>query len=308
MTLALKRWLKKALPQNIFRKIKIFYRQNIIKKREAVFYLSFKCNYHCPYCVINRSAYYDLFPRDKVKNSWQAWVEVFKKLPPLIIGLSGGEPFLNEDLVELVNNISTKHVINITTNLSLPIDDFIKRVQRRPQITASFHSYEADLNLFKDRVLQLKKAGFPIMINFVGYPQRIHLIPQLKKLFEDKKIMFNVDPYIDPSYKYSSEEIDIIKKYSSNFRSLGFEGPGLKKKCFAGSSHFIILPNGDAYACQSGLHYNCSPLYKNFQVKRSFYLGNLFLDNFKFYTEPVFCDLPCSEACDIESAFVRKIK
>ncbi|MDD3102363.1 MAG: hypothetical protein PHE59_04445 [Patescibacteria group bacterium] len=302
----IKKKIKNILPENCFRQFKYFYRRYVVRRKSAVFYLSYQCNYKCPYCIISRAGYSDIYPK-KCEHSWSEWVDIFKKLPPLIISLSGGEPFLNLGIIDLINNLPSKHIVNITTNLSLPVDEFINRVSRKIQITASLHLYEADVEIFKERVLKLKKANFSVFINFVGYPQKISLIPELKLFFEKHGVHFNVDPYIDPAYKYSSQEIELIKKYAKKFRKMGFKDNTGPQKCYAGSMHFIILPNGDCYACQSGFYYNTSKLYKHFDVSKDFCLGNLFSGTFKFWNKPVICSLPCNEACDIESAFVRRL-
>lgn len=304
--LKIKKFIRQITSEKLFQKIKFSYRKYIIRKRDVIFYLSFQCNYHCPYCVIRRAGYSNIYPRLS-EHAWQEWIRVFKKMPPLIISLSGGEPFLNHDLIELLNQMPKKHTVNMTTNLSLPIDDFIAQIKRKPQITASLHAYEANLDIFKKRVLQLKRAGFSIFINFVGYPQKIHLIPELKIFFEQHQIIFNVDPYIDPGYKYSADEIAVIKKYAKKFRSLGFEEDRRPKLCYAGSRHLVIVPNGDVYACQSGFYYNTSKLHQRFAVSHNFCLGNLFVGTFRFLNQPIVCSLPCNEACDIESAFVKKL-
>jgi len=302
----IKKFIRKEIPEKYFRRLKFYYRKYIIRKKSAIFYLSFLCNYNCPYCIIKRAGYPECYPKG-VEHSWEEWVKVFEKKSPSIINITGGEPFLYPNLIELVNNIPKKHIVNITTNLSLPVKEFINRVSKRFQITASFHSYEADSDSFKNKVIQLKKAGFNIHVTFVGYPEKIYLIPDLKRRFEALDVIFNVNPYIDPDYKYSDKEIEIIKKYTGSLRRMGFEDKCVLKKCYAGSMHSIILPNGDVYACHAGMYYNTSPLHQKFKVKKNFYLGNIFSGTLKFHKKSIICSSPCNEACDIESAFVEEL-
>lgn len=271
-----------------------------LHKIHVVFVPTFSCNYHCPYCLINKEKYVNKYPKIIPYNKW---VKAFSKLSSAVIDITGGEPFCYPKLIQLVEKLPRKHRVMITTNLSFPVDRF-KKIGRDIGITASFHSYEADINSFKSKIVELKEAGFNLTINFVGYPAKMHLIPRLKTFFENLGVTFNVDPYIDPDYEYTKKEIEILKKYIQKKRKLGFDFRDNKpKKCKAGLRHFMIVPNGDVYTCHAGFFYTTSNLHKEFRAKKEeFYMGNLFDGSFRPLKKDKICSYPCSEACDLDYA------
>lgn len=280
------------------------------KINHIIFIPTLRCNYHCPYCLINKINYPQKYPQTS-ERGWEDWVKVFEKIPSSMVFISGGEPFLYSNLVKLIKNLPKKHLVaTLTTNLSLS-DAVLSEIPKKIfQIEASFHPHMAGLKSFTEKVLNLKKQGFQIKINFVAYPKIINLIPTLKDHFEKKiGVIFNVDSYIDPAYHYTPEEIKIIKKYIPKNRKMGYQLNDNKlKKCQAGSRYFIFLPNGDVYTCHAGFYSATSPFHKTENFKEKFYLGNLFDGTFKPLTEPIKCSIPCCEACDITWANPKALK
>ena len=81
----------------------------------------YRCNFSCPYCGI-----YSLKSRGDIKATWQEWVEAFNRLKPGVIDITGGEPFLNKNLIDIVNGLDT--TVAITTNLSQTVLEFAQNV------------------------------------------------------------------------------------------------------------------------------------------------------------------------------------
>lgn len=300
------------VPREMELKLKPYYRTILPDVTNIVFIPTMLCNYRCPYCNILTKARYDKKYPKGVQHEWTEWVKVFDRFPSAIISITGGEPFLYPGLVHLIKNISQRHIIaSLTTNLSLPFDTLLDIPDKGFNITASFHHYMTDRESFKAKIEKLRKCGFKVTVNFVAYPKVMHIIPQLKVYFEEKvHVPFNVDPYIDPSYKYTQKEAEIVRKYvADDRRKLGYSLNDYKpKRCKAGSKYFIILPNGDVYACLAGFYYSTG-FYEKFNLeKEEFCLGNLFNNTFEPLSVWKICALPCCEGCDIEAADVKTLQ
>ncbi len=306
MILRLIKAVIRLLPEEILWKVKPYYRIFLPNVTHIILIPSFVCNYRCPYCLVNRSKYAKIYPR-KIEHGWKEWIEQLNKFPPAMINITGGEPFCYPDILPLVRNIPQKHLLaGIATNLSQPLGEFLKMSNKVLKVATSFHPHMTKKELFKSQIIKLKKSGFNLSINFVAYPQIIPLIPEFKIFFDKIKVKFHVDPFLDPTYEYTKEEAKIVKQYVDDRRNLGFDFKDYKpKSCRAGSKYFVIVPNGDVFACMAGFYYS-NDLYGNLNTKKeNFYLGNLFNGTFEVKKELWVCNLPCNEACDLESADVR---
>jgi len=293
--------LLRVLPEGQARIIRNLY--NSVYSMRIVLYPSFLCNYKCPYCINNKQKIWKKYTR-KMEHGWKDWIEIFNKLPRAKIYIVGGEPLLYPDLVQLINNMPRKHMVSISTNLSLPLDKFLNNLKRDIIISASFHPDTADTELFKKQVLKLKKHGFSTNVYVVAHPSIVPLLPKLKTFFEKEAgAGFNVDPYIEPDsytiHRYTQKEIETIKKcrikFSSNESPYGLDDNELKR-CNAGSKYFIFASNGDVYACHSGLYLSNN---------KKLFLGNLFDGSFKPLKKVMKCSRPC-HSCDMDFASVKK--
>lgn len=300
------------LPEKFLWRLRPYYRAFLPEISNILFLPTFSCNYRCPYCLIHRTEYAKQYP---VKNEIvvSKWLKAFEKFEPSIINISGGEPFIYPEFIKLLLNFPRKHfIVGIHTNLSLVnINKLIEIPNKDFYINASFHPHMVNKESFSKKILELKNIGIKVRVSLVAYPQIIEEIETYKFYFEHLiGVRFNVDPYIDPSYKYSDEELKILKKFSdrgiiSKNRTLcpDFKENKLKQ-CLGGSKYFTVVPNGDVYSCVAGFYYS-TELYEIYnRNKENFYLGNLFQDNFKPLNGPRTCSLPCSEACDIQCAKV----
>jgi MoaA/NifB/PqqE/SkfB family radical SAM enzyme len=282
------------------------------RRNMVIVYPSFFCNYKCPYCVIRKSKRLNDYPRES-EHSWKEWADALNRLPPSDVSFSGGETLLFPGMVSLIQSLALKHKVFLTTNLSSLPDELVEcRLRERLVITASFHPVEADYDSFKERLKILKNSGFKVFVEMVAYPRFLKDVEHYLKRFKmETGITVNVDPYITPEYRYTSDDLMILKKLGIYNRRFGFDfaGKGVLKECKAGMRHFVMVPNGDVFACHAGFYYVTSPLHLEFRArKEDFYLGNIFLDTFKIRKELTHCFMPCSEACDLDGADVREIK
>lgn len=201
------------------------------------------------------------------------WVEAINRLGLDIIDISGGEPFLQTDFIEMLEGINCK--IGMTSNFSQPLTEFVQRItpQKVVSITASYHpSQNMSLDQFCGRIMLLQAKGFNVTTNFVGHPDQMYLIPHVKKQFEGMGFRFHVDPYVayTDHYVFSADEKKFLEPFVGNDRShyLKVKEDGIKM-CSGGQTHLHIQPNGDAYRC-----------YTDFVHKKPS-IGNIFDKSFK---------------------------
>lgn len=254
------------------------------KKKEydkiAMWLLNMECNFRCPYC------FYDDSQRS-MKTRIGDWVR--KKVPAINpyktrfitpeeisrffdgtekrwwIMISGGEPFIYPKFVEIVEKLSQNHLITIGTNLSLPIDEFIKKISPKNiwSFYISMHLGERERQCLSadellEKVKKLRDAGFRTEINFVMYPLLIPRFQEMREKFEKEGFKLEAKvfrgQYDGKSYphSYTKEEREIFYDFipsevdkAASFENLSFLGV----PCSAGNKLIRINPNGSITRC-----------------------------------------------------------
>jgi organic radical activating enzyme len=230
--------------------------------KTALWFITWKCNYKCPYCwETDRSS--PFLPYDKLADAWN-------RLRPGLLDITGGEPFLQPGFISLLERLDTGGRVAITTNLSQDMMPFVERISpvKVTSMTLSVHPTQAmSLEHFIGRCLLLKHRGFWITVNFVMYPEQMHQAAYYKRRFDELDIRFHVDPYGQQSekkFQYNEHELQLLSSMAEEDRK-GFFSTGVRPvRCSAGLNHLLALPNGDVYRCLSD-HINNRGL-----------LGNLF--------------------------------
>jgi len=266
--------------------------------KSAVLFITFHCNFQCPYCWERQAQKHGEMTAVPFIH-WEKWLEALNRLDIETLDISGGEPLLQPGICELIGRLNSRRVA-ITSNLSFNMTEFIKKIPAHKicSMTASYHpTSELSLELFTGKVLLLREHGIPITVNFVGYPEQMYLIPQIKAHFENLGVRFHVDPYAPTKfnpYHFSAEEQEFLSKYVGSDRK-PFDGKreGVKK-CSGGVNHLNIQPNGDAYRCIKD------------KVEGAVPIGNVFSPDFKLNESSTDCkswwDCP---GCDRDKVTVQ---
>jgi MoaA/NifB/PqqE/SkfB family radical SAM enzyme len=250
-----------------------------------------------------------VFPKAGEKT-WQQWVEALEKLPPATIYFAGGEPFLYAGLPDLLNNLPAKHrLTGVVTNLSLPAR-VIQKIKRRIHLNASFHREFVGTEAFVAKVKELSDS-FEIAVNIVATPENLPAIAAIDELMKSRNVTLHVDPFVDPTFRYSEEQLLLLRKHTAADRKdlPEFEDFSLKA-CSAGRKYINLMPNGDVFACASGFEYYHSPLFAHLAAGKRvdhYRMGNLFEPGFSLNKEDILCDLPCQAYCDRDSVIIKVI-
>ncbi len=241
--------------------------------------LNIYCNFNCPYCYIQNKKKQD--PR-YAGHDPKMIVKAFNDTKlTWLIHMSGGEPFLHPDFVNMCKELTKKHYISINTNLSIPnVLDFAKEIdpKRVAFIHCSLHIGERErlklINKFIEYYHVLKKAGFNIYTTQVMFPPILHKFDETFGFFKNKKIIvrpkifrgyYNLKHY--PKAYIPAERTKLLFYYNLSrkleeistlhidpnlddrliYGDLSFRG----LKCSAGKDFVVIEYNGDVIRCHS---------------------------------------------------------
>jgi len=272
----------------------------------AVIYITYRCNYFCPYChSYNKDdpvGYRESMEKEIEAKYWIDFVNRFRN-EKAIWDLTGGEPTLYKGILELLNAVPERHKVAITTNLSLPLKDLVPILSHRRifHITCSWHpSQTNDVSSFIGKIHSIRTLGKGISVNYVAYrddtTDQISNIPTYKQLFEQNGIPFHVDPYQGSRFIWTKEYIDKVRGYVTD-RNLGEARviPSMKP-CKAGWKYFVATPSGNIWRCT----------YFMFNDLKEGYLGNIKEGTFNPLLKPTDCPRDiCSAGCDIDG--IRKV-
>lgn len=259
--------------------------------------IHFACNYRCPYCWFDENWHHlakfnTIFG---VREIARCWNRVYRKYGSAHIDILGGEPFLYPNFVDIIKELSRRHSISVSTNLTTGVKRFIKEVNSaNVRITASFHPIFADTELFIKKVSLFRDSKFDINISYLAYPLHLKLLQYYKKIFDSAGFSIGLNTFwgkyngMDYPQSYTKEEKELMRPYlgDRSGRSFQVEPKEIKKDslCRAGQIYAVIQTDGRVQRC--GMD--------SFEGS----LGNIFNKDFKLLDEPLTCNsehCPCNE-------------
>lgn len=251
--------------------------------------ITYECNYRCTYCHAPKPWKQDtrktLYPG--IKKWIDIWQKIYEDYGEGEIVISGGEPFIYPNFMELMIKISELHIIEFCTNLFFNVEPIINNMDaKRVRIGTSFHPEFTEIDVFIDKVNKLKNSSFEVWVNFVPWPPFFNQLEDIKKSFEQNGIKIVLQPFIG-DYEgihypqgYSNEEKKIlgIFKEEVNVKTIDFKTTNESNKkgklCRMGENYAFIHPDGEVERC-------CKD--------HSISLGNIINGTFKFLDKPLEC-------------------
>ena len=261
--------------------------------KTAIWWTTMACNFKCKYCWQEQHQQHgEMMPVAFLEGS--RWVDAWNKLSPLVLDITGGEPFLLPGFVDVISRFNHSMRLAITTNLSHDIDEFVDKVDpsRFVVVTCSYHPTEyvsskrGSLNteLFIGRCLRLQNSGFKVNVNFVTWPDQMYLVPHVIESFGSYGLSVHIDPYAPTKYhnfSYSPKQLEFLSKYVVGARkdaiseSLAVEHRDVL--CSAGIENLSVWQDGSAWRCLRDMDLRINQL------------GNIFDDDFSLLTEMLVC-------------------
>jgi MoaA/NifB/PqqE/SkfB family radical SAM enzyme len=214
------------------------------------------CNYRCSYCTQR-----PLADRSHHLEDMETPLAVFAQLPGhWEIKLSGGEPFQQPRLVEMVEALVAQgHVISIQTNFSAPdgeLRDFLRATRGALHVfSASLHLQYATPEEFLERfeiIRPYQELGVKFHVTTVGTPGRlVELRDRVAVVFRERKIAFKVQPEKVGGYvrQYAEEEKRILTDLGGHNLTGEIAHNFQGRLCHAGANYFVIKSTGEAFRC-----------------------------------------------------------
>src|SRR3989338_8103989 len=111
---------------SFFRPIKLKLMPKDYRRLTCVWFTSWMCNFQCPYCwQLEELGTYRKKYHFTSKDWLCAWTKVSQGFDEIMIGISGGEPFLMKGFISMLNSLPRNIKYEITSNLSFNIDEFL---------------------------------------------------------------------------------------------------------------------------------------------------------------------------------------
>lgn len=254
--------------------------------KTAVWFATMKCDLGCRYCWEVQAEKHGEYKPIPLGTSAEKWIAAWNRLRPDLLDVTGGEPFLIPWMFDFLAGLAPTIRVAFTTNLTADFTQFVQTVSpsRIAHLTLSWHPSENgtaarpnNLYSFTGKALMLKERGFPVSVNFVGWPEQLWLIDDFKHWFEGKGLSFHVDRYSSISYypfDFSERETAQLAKHLTPQRAdhpwMISHGKSYYVACSGGGEHLCVLPDGAAHRCI---------LEHQLQVNR---LGNILDDGFSW--------------------------
>jgi MoaA/NifB/PqqE/SkfB family radical SAM enzyme len=277
--------------------------------KSAVWFLTWACNFKCPYCWEVQKIAHGEMKADPFKEA-DKWIAAWNRLRPAVLDISGGEPFLQPNFIRMLQGFDDSIRVAITTNLSFDLTEFVHKISPSKvfSMTLSFHpTQKLSLNAFLGKALLLKNRGYQVTVNFVTYPEQLWMLGKYKEVFESEGLRFHVDPYAPTSYypfMLTEKERDYLRPFVGIDRAHAGVLTGEKKaihvNCSGGVTHLNVQPNGDAYRCilevRSGVPTSGDKV------------GNIFDPEFKLFPEWRFCGFyHICPSCDRDKVKIKRL-
>ncbi len=288
------RTLYNKLHYNSIKLLRFFNGYSFPFPREYLVILTYKCNFNCAYCIIDRSIHSSLeFTLEKFKLLEKNCRRFFN-FRKTRYTLMGGEPTIARDFLPIIEYLSKQqYKISIRTNGFIS-ENTIRKIVEIPGVDRIFISLQAsDYEQTISTIKKFKKYGvlhrihiyLTCTINYVfengfslkeiarkfensgvrhirfqhsmsifSLQEKYNLALLKKQLTELKKTKFNTNVFVYPNI-----EIKDIEKYY-----LDKNYPNRKIKCYSPWEFPVLIPNGDVVPCF------CSDV-----------MGNLYVNNIR---------------------------
>ena len=221
------------------------------------------------------------------------WRRIYELYGECHIMITGGEPSIYPNFIELVDELSRIHTIKVTSQLSGDMYTFARKINPdRVVLDINFHPLESKLEPFIKKVLALKKKGFSGGVCYLAYPPQMDKMDYYRQKFEEKGINFALAAfwgnYSGKKYPqaYTQEERELIVPFIGDPDRIKYHLEGKKTKgklCRAGYCYASIKADGNVTRCGPLSH---KPI------------GNFFDRDFKLHDRPMPCEAevcPCDE-------------
>ena len=250
------------------------------------------CNYKCKHC------YLENIPENGEMNYNEA-IKIFsdsRLLKDTRIGISGGEPFLKKDIVEILSGLSNLgYKLEMTTNGSFPekIKEFLERSNtKKIDIAISIDGLKDSNDMIRakggfDKAIRtlkiIKEIGINrLQVNVVVQKLNIDYLDEIKDYFSSLDVNLAFIPLQNTNnikVFYTEEEIEKMINYIHDRIDIKYiisKGKFKITDCHSGQTTCFIDPTGKVFTCMTGQRY--------FFPRKNYFMGDLRKFNYNFDT------------------------
>ncbi len=235
------------------------------------FTISETCNLKCKHCYNVNDKQKDITTKIDL-NKIRCIIDKLNEAEVFKIILTGGEPFLNPHIFDIIDYIQSKDIkVRINTNALLLSDWHIEELKKREGviltlgidgISADTHDFIRGEGTFKNVLYILEKLsqeGFDLYINFTATRINLFDILRLKRFFKNfrvKRIIVNI--FIRTGSGYNHREILSLNKLQhaslasfAHFSNKDIRHPIITTitSCYAGHIESYIDYKGNVFFC-----------------------------------------------------------
>lgn len=222
-------------------------------------YLTLRCNLGCSYCINARSGE---VVRSRRELSAEQWAEGLNRIDygevPLTLG--GGEPTMHRGFYELLDRLRPDIDIDLLTNLSFDLDEFLARTSpdrfnrcslpAYKAIRVSYHVEKMEPAVLMERVLRLQNAGYNIGIFGLSHPHNIEYNMRMAEMACANRVFFFVKDFLG--------EFDGKLFGHFNYPEALAKGEPQSVRCR--TREVLIGPGGGIYRCHRDLYLTENPV------------------------------------------------
>lgn len=230
--------------------------------------LTRRCNLRCKHCYIIKKKKGEL-----TTEEWKRIMDELQKMGTIILTITGGEPLIRKDFVELAEYASTNFALRIFTNAILINESIAERLSEMNVIEVETSIYGS--KAFHDRftgkkgawektlkgIELLQQYGIKVNIKMSVMNNNINEMERVKEIAYQFHSFIGFDPVIVPredgKHTPSCLRVKNIRKVVKKIKTLsqtgrkdgGFEKHPSKYLCGAGVTTIAIDSTGNVFPC-----------------------------------------------------------
>jgi MoaA/NifB/PqqE/SkfB family radical SAM enzyme len=228
------------------------------------------CNYRCSYCTQRF-----LDDRQRWLRDGAAFLRGFAGLDGRWeVKISGGEPFLHPNLLEIVRGLRTLgHAVSVVTNFSASrekLQAFLEATGEALRVfSASLHleyvGEPAEIEAFQKKALWVQEqlhAGASLNVTCVATRANLPRLEAVARSFAQCGIRFKVQPEKQDRevIQYAEAERRLILRLGGH-NGIGEVAPSFKgRPCWAGARSFTLDDKGHAWRCYPARRFRAQSL------------------------------------------------
>lgn len=269
---------------------------------EADWTLNLLCNYDCTYCISRAPKEHPLVGR----LSPQQYLDFFNSTGKIwLLHLTGGEPFVHRDFLDLCRALTSRHYISLNSNLSSRrVRDFVSTVDpsRVQYIHCGVHVEERDLKKgwrpLRDNVALLLERGFPVFASLVMTPAAFADYARVAEEFTPLGVPL-IPKVLRGGFEgrwypqaYTAAERERFRAFSDQAESLAGAAHDPTVNPFLDRDYLDGFPNFRGIECSAGrLFVSIGYDGKIFRCGQRTILGNIFERRLNLFSQ----DRPCDD-------------